>query len=285
MIVVDGPVWTFDGAGTLSEGDGATDRKWSYRDGFGELTRRLFDASDVTVEAGVRVRDIVYEGESDGDGNAGGDEDGRWRLVDESGTERGPFDDCVLSPPAPETAALVADADWDDPARESLLEACRAVEYRPVLTVVLGSPFELERPFYALVNADGAHDLDWVAREGCKPGHVPDGETVLVVQASRAAVERSDPPETATHPGTDAAAETGQVADLVGTLLDEERLADPAWTDHQWWEHALPDGGADEPARSTAADAGLHVVGYWVAGEPRLHAAVRSRPELGDRLG
>ena len=285
LVEVDGPVWTFDGGGSVSEGDGGTDRKWSYRDGLGELTRRLFDGSDATVETGVRVTGLVHDG---GDGGDDGEEAGgrgRWRLVDETGTEWGPFDGCVLSPPAPETAALLADAEWDAPARESLVEACREVTYRPVLTAVLGYPFELQRPFYALVNADGAHELGWVAREGCKPGHVPDGQSVLVVQTSREAVGDTDPPETATNQGTDAAAETGRVAELVAALLDEARLADPAWTDHRWWDPALPDGGVEGRVRSAAADAGLHVVGDWVVGEARLHAAVRSGLELGERLG
>ena len=54
----------------------------------------------------------------------------------------------------------------------------------------------LDVPYYALVNTDKEHDVGWVAREECKAGHVPDGETLLVVQASPAWADThyDDPP-------------------------------------------------------------------------------------------
>lgn len=261
LVEVDGPVWRFDGEGAVSEGDGTDERKWTYREGLSTLSERLFEAADATVETGVRVETVARD-----------DGDGRWRLTDAEGESWGPFDDCVVSPPAPETASLLDDADWDAAARETLGEACEAISYRPVTTGVFHYPFEVDRPYYALVNADATHDLSWVAREGCKPGHVPAGESLLVVQWS------------GESPDVTADAALDDVADRVATLLDDERLAGPDWTDCRHWEHALPNAGLDGDARSAAAAAGLHPVGDWVVGEARLHAALRSGLELGERL-
>lgn len=262
LVEVEGPVWRFDGEGTISEGDGSDERKWTYRDGLSTLSERLLEAADATVETGVRVGAIGHDDGAD-----------CWRLTDTEGERWGPFDDCVLSPPAPETAAVLADAEWDASARETLVEACEAISYRPVSTGVFHYSFELARPYYALVNADAAHDLSWVARENCKPGHVPEGESLLVVQWS------GEDPDGTGGPDLDG------VADRVAELLDDERLADPDWTDHRLWERALPNGGLDGDARSAARAAGLHPVGDWVVGEARLHAALRSGLELGERLG
>ena len=105
-----------------------------------------------------------------------------------SGTSRTrtdrPFDRLLLTPPAPQTVDLLRTAEWDADIREPLVEAVDAVPYRTIWTGVFGYPFELERPYYALVNTDKDHEIGWIAREECKPGHVPDGESLLVVQAN-----------------------------------------------------------------------------------------------------
>jgi predicted NAD/FAD-dependent oxidoreductase len=260
---IDRPIWVFDEEGTVSAGRDSDERKWTYRQGLTQLAKRLFGRTDATIHRNTRVTDI-------GRRNAG------WQLTDADGSEWGPFDALLCNPPAPQTAALLRNADWDDPARESLVEAVESVDYRTVWTAILGYEFRLDRPYYALVNPDKSRDIDWLAREECKPGRVPDGQSVLLVQAnSDWSVDHYEDP-----PAANVETLARRTADIVG----DERLADPAWTDHQGWRYALPENGASEGPLRTAEEAGLYVLGDWVPGEARLHAALRNGFDTGERL-
>ena len=184
--------------------------------------------------------------------------------------------DATARTPAPQTADLLRSAEWDDEVRETLLEAVEAVDYRTIWTAVLHYEFELDRPYYGLVNVDKGHDVGWISREECKAGHVPDGESLLVVQANHEwSVEHYDD-----DPAENVAALAEMTADVVG----DERLGDPGWTDHQGWRYALTEGGVQSGAVQSAAEVNLYCVGDWVAGEARLHAALRNGLETGERL-
>jgi len=263
LVTIDEPVCVFDADGTVSEGRESTERKWTYRSGLTQIAKRLFGGTDATVHRNTRVEHVARE-------------DGTWRLVDDDGRRWGPFDAVVCNPPAPQTVALLRTADWTAPVREDLVTAVDAVEYRHVWTAVLGYEFELNCPYYALVNPGKDHEVGWLAREECKPGHVPAGESVLVVQANHAwsVAHDDDPP-------------AGNVADLAGMAADivgEDRLRSPAWTDHQNWRYALPENGVDRGPLGTAEESGLYCLGDWVAGEGRLHAALRNGLDTGERL-
>ncbi|WP_435067446.1 NAD(P)/FAD-dependent oxidoreductase [Haloplanus sp. C73] len=260
---VAGDIAVFDRAGTVSDGRDTQERKFTYRSGLTRLAKHLFDATEATVHRRTRVDRIVRDGD-------------RWTLVDADGERWGPFDALLVNPPAPQTATLAETAEWDADARATLADALRDVEYRTIWTAVLGYDFELNWPHYALVNTDKAHAVGWIAREECKPGHVPDGESVLVVQANHEwSVERYD---------ADPAANVAALADHVASIVDDDRLTDPAWTDHQGWRYALPETGVRTAALDAAEDAGWYCIGDWVAGEARLHAAVRNGLETGARL-
>ncbi|WP_121822909.1 NAD(P)/FAD-dependent oxidoreductase [Halostella salina] len=263
LVDVPEPVWTFDADGAVSEGRDDDERKWTYRAGLTQVAKRLFGATDATVHRRTRVERVVHDGDD-------------WRLVDADGDEWGPFDALVLNPPAPQTAELLRDADWDSPVRERLADAAAAVDYRTIWTAVLGYPFALDRPYYALVNPGKDHEVGWIAREECKPGHVPDGESVLVVQANHdwSVARYDDPP----------AENVADLAAMAADVLGDERLADPDWTDHQGWRYALPESGVRPGPVDDAEACDLFVVGDWVAGEGRLHAALRNGLDTGERL-
>jgi renalase len=262
LVEVEGPVWTFDADGAVSPGRDETERKLTWRAGITQLAKRLLAATDATVHRETRVETLARAGDG-------------WRLVDDEERPLGRFDVVLLTPPAPQTAALLADADWPDDRRETMAAAVRAVDYRPVLTAVAGYGFRLDRPYYALVDTSKRHAVGWVSREECKPGHVPDGESVLVVQMgaewSRRRLE------------DDPAGWVPDALDATAALLDDHRLRDPAWTDSQRWRYAHPESDVDEAVRvGEAAD--CYVAGDWVAGEGRVHAAVRSGLRVGERI-
>jgi predicted NAD/FAD-dependent oxidoreductase len=258
------PVWTFDGAGTVAPGRDSGEPKWTWAAGITQLGKRLLARTDATVRRETRVRSLARTA------------DGGWALTDADRETHGPFGDVLLTPPAPQTADLLAATDWDDERLPAARDAAAAVPYRSVVTAVLHYPFELDREWYALVNTDDDHDVGWLARESCKPGHVPDGESLLVVQMA--------PDWSATHYDDPDGDQVAAAADRAAALLDDDRLLDPDWTDTQGWRYALPDAAAEREPLSAVADAGLHFAGDWVAGEGRVHAAVESGLDAADRI-
>jgi hypothetical protein len=267
LVEISEPIYTFDETGDVSPGREADDYKWTYREGLTQIAKRLFERTDATVHRRTRVETIDRVDSERADG---------WSLHDADGDRWGPFDAIVLNPPAPQTADLLADAAWEHPARSALAEAADAVPYRTIWTGILHYEFDLEVPYYGLVNVDREHDVGWISREECKPGHVPDGESLLIVQAAPEwSVEHYDDP-----PAENVAALAAQAADVIG----DERLREPDWTDHQRWRYALPDEAvAAEPLRAAAGE-GLYCTGDWVAGEARLHAALANGLELGEQI-
>ncbi|SDR00696.1 NAD(P)/FAD-dependent oxidoreductase [Natronobacterium texcoconense] len=263
LVEIDEPIWTFDRSGRLSPGRENTGHKWTYRRGLTQIAKRLFDRTDADVHRRTRVERLIRD-------------DGVWRLEDADGATWGPFDTVLLNPPAPQTADLLRSAEWDADLRETLVEVVDDVPYRTIWTGVFHYPFELEVPYYALINTDTDHEVGWVAREECKPGHVPDGESLLVVQASPgwSTDHYDEPPE-------DALAE---LASITAELLADDRLTEPDWTDHQGWRYALPDEGVVSGPLRSAEKEGLYCLGDWAAGEARVHAALRNGLEVGERI-
>ncbi|MFB6206182.1 MAG: NAD(P)/FAD-dependent oxidoreductase [Haloglomus sp.] len=264
LVDVTEPVWTFDSEGAISEGDGRDEHKWSYESGLTQIAKRLFGRTDATVHRNTRV-ELVRR-----------NSDRTWSLVGDDGDEYGRFDRLVMNPPAPQTAELLRSAEWDRDLRTDLAATARSVSYRSIVTAVLNYDRTLRRSWYALVNVDKEHDVGWVAREECKHGHVPEGESLLVVQMS--------PDWSSDHFETDPDDACSSIADATADLLDEPHLTDPDWTDHQGWRYALPEGGADPEPIERAREYGLYFTGDWVAGEARLHAALRNGLETGEHI-
>jgi predicted NAD/FAD-dependent oxidoreductase len=270
---IDAPVWPFAAAGTISESERPEAHKWTWEAGITQLAKRLFGRTDAEIRKETRVDAIQKD-------TAG------WLLTDTDGSMHGPFDAVVLTPPAPQTAELLgateihgSDDDGDATADTALAAAAEAVDsvpYRTIRAVMLHYAFEIDRPYYALVNDDREHDIGWLARESCKPGHVPDGEELLVVQMapdwSTATYEQ--PLESISE----------EVTEKVATLLDDDRLTSPDWIDDQGWRYALPDAAVDSDVVAPLENYGLYVAGDWVVGEGRAHAALWNGKELGERL-
>jgi renalase len=262
LVDVTEPIYTFDESGEVSPGRSADEHKWSYRSGLTQIAKRLFARTDATIHRRTTVDTLRRDGDT-------------WTLLDADGTSWGPFDAVVLNPPGPQTADLLRDAAWPADARERLMEAAD-LPYRTIWTAVLHYPFEIDVPYYALVNVDKNHDVGWFSREECKSGHVPDGESLLIVQANKEwSIDRYD---------EDPAANVAALADAAADVIGEERLRDPDWTDHQGWRYALPEDGAPEDPLRSAETAGLYPTGDWITGEPRLHAALANGLDTGERM-
>ena len=280
LVDVEGAVWPFDDDGTLRPdrqrpGPGP---RWTYRDGIAELGRRLRDATPgldpgsgpgQALRLQTRVARLVRQ--PDG-----------WVVETEGGERHERFDAVLLTPPAPQTAAILRASDLGDADAGALIEAVGAAEYREQFTVVWAFAGRLDRPgaFYALVNAaehggsGGGHAVAWLAFESDKPGRAPDGATLLLAQMAPAWTRRRF--ETNREAVVDAAAEA--VASLLGPLPA------PLWTDTQRWRYALPDGKADTDVLEAAAAHGLYFAGDWTAGKGRVHLALEEGLEAAERI-
>ena len=277
-----GPINTFDASGDVSPGRDADDRKWSAPAGVADLVASVLADSDATVHTNtpvtrLRRKSTATPASADvNDTSSASDSDDTPAWTVETGEgERGPFDAVVMTPPAPVTARLLAESAWDADARDALVAAARDVSYATVWSVAAGYDRSLDRPYYALVDTSDDHRAGWIARESCKPGHVPTGETLIVQGGHDWSARHAE-----SDPDRVAAALTEAASEVIG----EPWLADPDWTDATLWRHALPENGVlPGPVRDAERHA-LYVAGDWVAGEARLHAAFRSGLDTGERL-
>ncbi len=274
LVDIAEPIYTFDVDGEVAPGRDADEHKWSYRSGLTQVAKRLLDRTNATVHRRTRIETIRRTSEDGRESDSDADE--RWELDDADGETWGPFDVLLLNPPAPQTATLLRDAEWDSPLREKLADAAGDVGYRTVWSAVLHYPFAIDVPYYGLVNTDKEHPVGWISREECKAGHVPDDETLLIVQASHQ--------WSVDHYDDDPAKNVASLAEHAAAILDDHRLADPAWTDYQGWRYAQPESGVDRGPLDSARVEGLYLLGDWVAGEGRLHAALANGLDIGERV-
>lgn len=248
---IPAPVWTFDASGTIEAGDPQLNHegKWTYADGITRLAKQL--AGGLDIRSSLRVGRFEHDG-------------GTFRLFDAEGEQLDTFDAVLLTPPAPQTAELVAASTLPGAGKATILEELAKARYRRCLTLTLGYAALHERPYYALVNSDKQHPVSWLAWEHLKPGRHTGGASVLVAQLGPAASEQhwDDPLEQL----------TATVAAMLSSLLDED-LSAPLWADRQGWRFALPDAGADFDTLNRAV-AGLFFAGDYTAGSGRVHRAI-----------
>jgi len=266
LVDINEPVWTFDADGEISPGDRQETHKWTWTAGITQFAKRLLGETDADLQQTTRVETLTRERDD-------------WTLTDTAGTEHGPFDSVVLTPPAPQTAELLAETTIDGDRTAALsaaTDAVRDVPFRTIRTLVLQYPFELERPYYALVNTDRDHAIGWLSRESCKPGHVPEGQELLIVQMA--------PDWSRTHYDDPLESASDRVAALVAELLDDERLHKPGWVDDQGWRYALPHNSLDADTVAAVEADGLYLAGDWLAGRGRAHEAVWHGVETADRI-
>jgi renalase len=283
LIDIDLPVWTFDGAGAIAEGDPAqnAEPKWTYRAGLIRLAELLGEGLDIRCQTRIARLGRVGEGVR---GRRGAESSpshpftpspphGRWSVVNAAGQTIADADLVLLTPPAPQAAAILAASDFDPAVKAALLAELERARYRPCISLALAYDWRIARPFYALVNIDRAHPIAWLALEHTKaPERCPAGHSLLIAQMG--ARWSHD------HWKTPADELARLVAEQVGALLGEDTRA-PLWCDIEHWPHALPDNGADFDMLN-ASGSGLFFAGDYMRMPGRLHLAIESGWRVAD---
>lgn len=256
------PVYVFDREGRVAEGDPAqnAEAKWTWPQGISALGKALGAGVDILRE--VRVAHLEPLG------------GGGFALIDADGDRVAEANAVLLTPPGPQTAAIVAESALPDGLKGTLLSELDKVAYRACLALTYAYGRQPDLPWYAAVNTDRQHPIAWLACEHAKPGRVADGSGLLIAQlAPGFSAEHYDAAQAGTFESLDAGPgylETihGLVEGIVGA-----ELGAPRWVNLQRWRYALPDGRADF-ATLNGSGSGLFFAGDYTAGLGRVHLAI-----------
>jgi len=235
--------------------------KWTYPTGINTLGKRLIDSGGIAVTFGTRIARLRRNGS------------GAWALQDEADREHGPFRAVLVTSPTPQAAELIAASSFDPTAQASLRKALGRVGYASQFSIVasFSGSLALPREAYALINSDRRHEIAWVGHENRKPGRVPPGESLFVVQMS--------PEWTAGHwdaaPQDAALAAVSALRRLLGPAWDEA-TAPLRWTDTQRWRYALPMNAVPAETLGLGERLGLHFAGDGLVGKGRVAGALDS---------
>lgn len=260
------PVWVFDAENRITEGDPEqnADEKWTWRSGITALARSM--AAGMPIEFGRQVTRIAPGTQA------------RYGLFDAADALLGEADIVLLTPPGPQTAAILERSSIDADLRDAMLALLEPVQYRRCISYVFAFPYRPQVPWYSLVNIDRRHPIAWLACEHDKPGRVPDGSGLIMAQMSHdfSVAHWDEVAKGTAGPAVDTpfppSAET--VAGLIGELIGQE-LGAPGWVSLQRWRYALPDGGADFE-QLNRNEVGLYFAGDYVTGLGRVHLAIES---------
>ncbi|PQJ33438.1 hypothetical protein BSZ35_01460 [Salinibacter sp. 10B] len=265
LVDIGGEEWTFDREGTIARPH-PSERvpKWTYYQGISRLGKHLAHCSQAGIHRATRIERLDAREEG-------------WALHAQDGTVYSLFEAVVLTPPAPQTAALLEASSLPGARAHRIRQALEGVDYTSQFTYAFGYDRRLPRPgsFHALSSRSDTHPIAWVGYEHDKPGHVPDGESLLVVQMSpqwtRPRLE--DDPETFAP----------EVKEIVGDLLVTD-LRYPHWYDVQRWRYARPQSGLDRDVLTAGAKLGLFFAGDYVRGEGTVEQSIESGFDVVRRL-
>ncbi len=254
------PVHVFHADGTIAEGDPTLNAEpsWFYASGLNQLGKLL--AAGLDVQREVRIAALRREAKT-----------GRWMLFDAHGAHVGTADAVLLTPPAPQTAEILAMSDFDPALRDMLVRELIHVPYRRCLTLTLAYDRVIERPFYALVNVDRQHPIAWLALEHTKGAErCPPGQSLVIAQMAGHFSTQ--------HWETPADELAAAVIEMISMALGED-FSQPVWYDRQGWRYALPDGVARADVLNSAVT-GLFFAGDYTVGLGRIHLAIKSGQDV-----
>lgn len=255
------PVWAFDGAGAVREGDPQlnAEAKWTYASGITALAKAL--GQGLEVRAGVRVASLEQS-------------PGGYRLRDAEDATLAEADAVLLTPPGPQTAELVGASTLDAGVKNGLLAELGRSEYRRCLALTFAYGKRPDVSYYALVNTDRRHPVSWLALEHLKPTRAPEGVGLLVAQMAHPwSVEHYDEAQAGTFERVAEAPLFVREAHELSAALLGQKLGEPLWANLQRWRYSLPNSVCDFDILN-GTGSGLFFAGDYTAGQGRVHLAI-----------
>lgn len=264
------PIWVFDQAGTVQPGDPSLDAdpNWCWPDGNTVLATHLAQGLHIRLMCTIAALHQTAEG---------------YMLSDSAGVQVGPFDAVLLTPPAPQSVAILQASQIERGASTALIDALARATYKPCLSVALAYNQRPPTPWYALINLDRQHPITWLACEHLKPGRAPAEFGLMLAQLNS---PKSDTNWDDLPKGTYACdaplpalitAIHGFVVALLGTDPGQ-----PLWADVHRWRYALAATACGEAALEGRA--GIYAAGDLEYGQGRVHLALASGQRAAARM-
>lgn len=258
LIKIGKPIWTFSEDGTLSRPTSPYESspKWTYRQGISRLGKLLARFSRSDIRTAVRIERLQHR-------------KSRWILRDDDGQAHSSFDGVVLTPPAPQTANLLASSDVEGARFARIQRAVDAVSYTSQFSFVFAFDRAVSRPgnFYGLVNADGEHPISWLSFEHDKPGHVRGDRSMIVVHTA--------PEWTDARVDQEPDGFVLEIKEMAEDILVAD-LRHPAWYDVQRWRYARPTSALNGEMVTAGIGIGLFLAGDYVSGVGRVGDAIET---------
>jgi predicted NAD/FAD-dependent oxidoreductase len=266
LVTISGDIVPFDKTGTIGTVDPArnSSERWTYRDGISSLGKEICKAFHLEVRHLVRIEQLEETRSG-------------WHLVDSVGEKYASYDAVLITAPLPQAMTLVAASNLPVELKAELQKCYGDLEYFSQYSVVMNFAGRRELPndAFALINSDREHAIAWISNEGCKPGHVPDGETLLVVQMA--------PDWSAEREGLPRDDVAREAVDHLREVLPWQSV-EPRWCDAQWWRFAHPCPGTSVSQTAIAMDSGLFFAGDAFAGKGRVAGALLSGIEVAELI-
>jgi hypothetical protein len=258
------PIWVFDAAGTIEPGNPEQNAqpRWCWPAGMTTLGKRM--AAGIPIHYQTHVQCIAATAQG-------------YTLYDKQGQALERVDSVLFTPPAPQTAELLAASQLNEAVRDVLLQALQSISYRRCLSVALAYAYRPTVPWYALVNTDRQHPIAWLACEHEKPGHAPDTIGLLIAQMGHEfSVTHWDEAEKGTYGDQRASLPLymAQIHEYIQVLL-ETSIGMPLWADMHRWRYALP-----QPENSASFDllnntgSNLYFAGDYIEGRGRIYEVI-----------
>jgi len=263
LVEIPGDIWTFDGSNTLTPGDPEQNKepKWTYRSGISTLGKLLAEAADCSIQRETRIQKLLPSS-------------GGWNLLSTDGALFEGFDAVLLTPPAPQSQEILQASGL---ATLPLFNALSCAEYHRQFTFSFGLEDAPQRPgtFHALINLDGKNPVAWISFENDKPGHIPDGVTVVGVQMQ---------PNWSREHFEEDAAELSRIAWSHAATVLQWNDCQPQWFDSQRWKFAHPVRSADMSLIQSHESKGLFIAGDALIGKGRVNRALETGVEVAERI-
>ena len=265
LVEIGRPVWHFDADGTISRPDPAsTDSpKWTYRQGISRLGKLMARHSHADVRTQTRVTSLRRR-------------KGHWEVRSSEGRSFSPFQVVALTPPAPQTAELLAASTGGGARVDRIQRAVEEVRYTSQFSFVFAFDRVLSRPgnFYGVRAVGHEHPLAWIGFEHDKPGHVKTGHSLVVVQTA--------PEWTASRVDRDPDMFVPEVKEWAEDVLVSD-LRHPEWYDTQRWRYAQPASALEGEMVAAGAELGLLLAGDYVTGTGQVGSAIETGFDAAER--
>ncbi len=256
LITIPKPIWTFNEDGKIKPGDPEHNKKpkFNYKQGIKTFGKLIWAECEEKVELqyNKRLDKIVRITQGD---------DSKLKLISTENEDLGIYDAVLLTPPAPQIADILKLSELGDGA-EVLQEKFRECKYKSIISVALVFRGRLNKEYFALINSDRKHCISWLSFENEKEGHVPQDETMMIIQMA-------DNWSTSNY-GLKDEEILSKVLNEVQKLFTDGLEEVYKWGDVKKWKFALPEKPMDEKVFDIGMGHNVFFAGDFVRGKGRV---------------